>query len=89
MITAEHEKELLELIPLDEIQHPENLRIACENAYRRGFHQGFYAATEAAGNGWSYKKLQDYCLNTIYRWRLQKHQGQPEEPRWPTNSSGL
>lgn len=41
-----------------------------EQAYRRGFMQGFWRAVEAAMAGKSLERLERFCYRDIRRWRF-------------------
>ena len=51
----------------------------CENAYRRGFHQGIFSVMEWFSSNATESELARY-EQAIFRWRYRRHKGKPERP---------
>lgn len=59
----------------------DELQIAAESSYRRGFYQGVAAGLEAAEMGYPFSKLRKW-QDRLLRWRHKRHQGKFEVPEW-------
>jgi hypothetical protein len=56
----------------------DDTRLIVENAYRRGYCQGFYAAIDAPNS--SKPSLDEFYSDELHRWRYEVHNGQFTEP---------
>ncbi len=77
-----------ELMPCDSAfgrkdELPSN--VAIEQAYRRGFHQGVFAAIDAIEDGFSVRQLHAWNKR-LHKWRLKRHGGKWESPEWLSRS---
>lgn len=52
---------------------------ACEQAYRRGFHQGGHAAIRGIGET-TLEAVERWLDGRLYKWRLKRHKGRVEFP---------
>ncbi len=59
----------------------QEINLAAETSYRRGFHQGVAAALEAVRAGFTDEKLARW-ENRVYVWRRKNHRGKPAHPEW-------
>ncbi len=58
-----------------------------ENAYRRGYFQGYYnALDDSEHSGKTFAKLMDWVNSKLFRWRYAKHGGDMTEPPTPGRS---
>lgn len=48
---------------------PPRIMAAIERAYRRGYHQGFFAASKAAHDGVPQKRVERFFVGKLHKWR--------------------
>lgn len=76
-------KRQVNLICLADIEPlTEREKLMIENAYRRGFFQGFCSCFEAVYDGFRWPVLERFLYGRLHKWRYSRHGGKFQEPPW-------
>jgi hypothetical protein len=57
-------------------------KVMIENAYRRGFFQGFCSCFEAAQEGFRWQAMERFLYERLFKWRYSRHGGKFQQPPW-------
>jgi hypothetical protein len=66
---------LSDVAPLDDLA-----TLAAENAYRRGYFQGYAAAEQARSSGHAPDKVRRFLYDRLFSWRYCRHNGKFLQP---------
>lgn len=82
---AERTKAELIVARLAEVEKlDEHVRVMLENAYRRGYEQGFSRGAEAVGDGEVPSSIESFLYGPLHDWRYSYHSGGfVTPPEWP------
>lgn len=61
-------------------QLTERERLMAESAYRRGFYQGYMAATDDRIHGSTLKRCVRFLSGVLYKWMINRHDGSRQPP---------
>lgn len=73
---TKRQKETISLESLEDLSERDKLLI--ENAYRRGFYQGWFLCIDAINKGAPTNKLEKFLYGALFRWRYSRHGGKFE-----------